>query len=277
VLLGAGLAGVLLALGEAETWGPGSPALWVLAGAAVVVLAGWLWWETRTPWPLVDLRLARGRVAATAHIAAMLVGLANYLLLAAIPILAQAPAEGAGFGTSIVVAGLILLPFSLASLVAGRMARILADRAAARLVLPLAALVQALAFGLFLVARADLWELFVLMAVAGLGVGAAFAAFPALIISAVPPHETGSAMSLNQVLRYIGFAVGSALTATILAAATPAGASSPAGRGYGTIAVVGLAVCLVTSAATWLLPGSAVARRPAGSSRDAVPEGVAGA
>ena len=59
------------------------------------------------------------------------------------------------------------------------------------------------------------------MAVAGLGVGAAFAAFPALIISAVPQHETGSAMSLNQVLRYIGFAVGSALTATVLAASTP--------------------------------------------------------
>ena len=67
------------------------------------------------------------------------------------------------------------------------------------------------------------------MAVAGLGVGAAFAAFPALIISAVPPHETGSAMSLNQVLRYVGFAVGSALTATVLAAAT-AGGGVGAGR-----------------------------------------------
>ena len=86
--------------------------------------------------------------------------------------------------------------------------------------LPLAALVQGVAFVLFLVARTQLWELFVVMAVAGLGVGAAFAAFPALIISAVPQHETGSAMSLNQVFRYTGFAVGSALTATVLAAST---------------------------------------------------------
>jgi MFS family permease len=261
VLLGAGLAGVLLALGQADSWGLRSPLLWGLAGGAVVVLIGWLAWESRTPSPLVDLRLARNRVAGTAHVAALLVGLANYLLLAAIPILAQAPPEdGPGFGTSIVVAGLILLPFSLASVVGGRVARLVADRAGAHLVLPLAALVQGIAFVLFLVTRTQLWELFLVMAVAGLGVGAAFAAFPSLVISAVPATETGSAMSLNQVLRYVGFATGSALAATILAAATPAGASSPAGRGYGTVAVVGLAVCLVTAAANWLIPGRGGAR-----------------
>ena len=232
VLLGAGLAGLLLALGEVESWGPTSPLLWILTGAAVVVLLGWLRWESRTPWPLVDLRLARGRVAGSAHLAALLVGLSNYLLIASIPILAQAPpAAGAGFGTSIVVAGLILLPFSLASAVAGRVARSFTDGAGVRLVLPVAALVQGGAFVLFLLARTELWQLFVVMAVAGVGVGAAFAAFPALIISAVPPHETGSAMSLNQVLRYVGFAVGSALTATVLAAATASGTAAPASSG----------------------------------------------
>jgi hypothetical protein len=198
VLLGAGLAGLLLALGEAEAWGATSPLPWAVAAGAVAVLLGWLFWELRTPFPLVDVRLARGRVAATAHVAALLVGLSNYLLIASIPILAQAPegeGDGAGFGTTIVVAGLILLPFSLASMVAGRLARAVTDHGRGRLVLPVAALVQSGAFVLFLVARTQLWELFVLMAVAGLGVGAAFAAFPALIISAVPPHETGSAMS----------------------------------------------------------------------------------
>ena len=264
VLLGAGLAGLLLALGEAETWGA-SPLLWSVAAGAVVVLLGWLVWEWRTRWPLVDLRLARGRVAATAHAAALLVGLSNYLLIASIPILAQAPtAGGAGFGTSIVVAGLILLPFSLAGVVGGRVARAVADRSGARLVLPVAALVQAGAFVLFLVTRTQLWELFVVMAVAGLGVGAAFAAFPGLIISAVPLQETGSAMSLNQVLRYIGFAVGSALTATVLAASAAPGTATPSARGYGVVAVIGLTVCLTTAVLTWVIPAPALAAaRPA--------------
>src|SRR3712207_9536693 len=46
---------------------------------------------------------------------------------------------------------------------------------------------------------------------------------------------SGSAMSLNQVLRYVGFALGSALTATVLAAATPSGAAAPAAGGYTTL------------------------------------------
>ena len=64
VLLGAGLAGLLLALGEAEVWGWTSPLLWAAAVGRrrLVLLAGC--WESRTPSPLVDLRLARGRVAA---------------------------------------------------------------------------------------------------------------------------------------------------------------------------------------------------------------------
>jgi MFS family permease len=256
LLLGVGLAALLLALGNADTWGWASPLLWALLGGAVVLLVGWAAWEHRTPWPLVDLRLARGRLALSAHSAALLVGLGNYLLLASVPVLAQSPRPG-GFDASIVVAGLVLLPFSAASVLGGRLARALADRAGASAVLPVAALVQGGAFLLFGLTRTDLWQLFLVMAVAGLGVGAAFAAFPALIVAAVPPSETGSAMSLNQVLRYVGFAVGSALAATVLAASTPEGASAPGAGGYAVLAVVGGAVCVATAALTWLVTSAA--------------------
>ncbi|MGZ4622601.1 MAG: MFS transporter [Blastococcus sp.] len=264
LLLGAGLAALLLALGDAEVWGWTSPLLWGLVAGAVVALVCWVLWEARTASPLVDLRLARGRTALSAHSAALLVGLSNYLLLASVPVLAQAPASGgSGFGTSIVVAGLVLLPFSATSVLSGRLARALADRAGTHVVLPVAALVQSGAFVLFAFARTQLWEVFLVMAVAGLGVGAAFAAFPALVVSAVPASETGSAMSLNQVLRYVGFAVGSALTATVLAAATPAGGAAPGGSGYTTLAAVGFGVCVVTAVVTWLVTGRGRAASPA--------------
>jgi MFS family permease len=265
LLLGAGLAGALLALGEAEAWGGTSPVLWILVAGSVVLLVCWAFWELRTPFPLVDLRLARGRVAATAHSAVLLVGLSNYLLVASVPVLAQAPrGDGTGFGTSIVVAGLALLPFSAASVLGGRLARLLADRAGPHLVLPVAALLQSGAFVIFEFARTELWQVFLVMAVAGFGVGAAFAGLPALVIAAVPPTETGSAMSLNQVLRYVGFAVGSALTATVLAAATPEGAAAPSSSGYSTIAVLGFAISLLTAAVVWLLPPHG-ARLPSGA------------
>jgi len=71
-------------------------------------------------------------------------------------------------------------------------------------------------------------------------------------------------MSLNQVLRYIGFALGSALSATLLEAATPDGAGHPAGSGYVAIAVVGCAACLAVAVLTVALPAP-TARAPAGT------------
>jgi MFS family permease len=212
-------------------------------------------WALRARTPLVDLRLARGRTAATAHLAALLVGVANYLLLSSVPLLAQTPSStGYGFGSSAVVAGLLLLPFSVGSVAAGRLAPVLTDRWSSRVLLPLGATVLGIAMVLFALERGSLWALGADMLVAGFGVGTSFAGLPALVVAAVPPRETGSAMSLNQVLRYSGFSLGSATTATVLAQATPAGATEPTSGGYTVIAVIGLATCLVMAVLTWVLP-----------------------
>jgi MFS family permease len=255
LLLGVGLAAALLGLGEGEHWGFASARVLGLFGVAVVALTGWVVWGLRARAPLVDLRLARGRTAATAHAAALLIGLANYLLLASVPLLAQTPASsGYGFGATVVVAGLLLLPFSATSVVAGRTATWLARHAGQRSLLPLGALGVALAMVLFAVSRGNVAAVCVDMAVAGLGVGTAFAGLPALVVAAVPRTETGSAMSLNQVMRYVGFSIGSATAATVLEAATPAGASLPAAGGYTVIAAIGFGACLLMALLTWLLP-----------------------
>jgi MFS family permease len=255
LLLGVGLAAALLALGEGEHWGFGSARVLVLWVVAVVALAGWVAWALRARSPLVDLRLARGRTAATAHGAALLIGLANYLLIASVPLLAQTPASsGYGFGASVVVAGLLLLPFSAASVLAGRTSTWLAARLGQRALLPVGALGVAVAMVLFAVFRADVAEVCVVMAVAGLGVGTAFAGLPALVVAAVPREETSSAMSLNQVLRYIGFSIGSATTATVLEAATPAGSAVPVASGYTLIAAIGCGASVLMALLTWFLP-----------------------
>jgi MFS family permease len=271
LLLGAGLAAGLLVLSEGGSRGWADPLLLVVLAAAVLLLAGWALWELRTPAPLVDLRLARGRVAAVAHTAALLIGLANYLFLASVTLLAQTPrSSGYGFGASVVVAGLVLVPFSAGSVLAGRLAGAAARAGRSRPVLPVAALVLAAAMVLYAGARSSLAELFVIAGIAGLGVGGAFSAFPGLVTSAVPPAETGSAMSLNQVLRYVGFATGSALTAAVLEAAAPAGSAVAASGGYTVIALVGAGVALLTAVLTaGLLPrapapaGAAAAGGPA--------------
>src|SRR4051812_34110309 len=90
VLLGLGLAGGLLFLSEGESAGWSDPPLLGLLAVAVVALAAWVAWELGRPMPLVDLRLARGRPA-VAHAASLLMGFANYLMLASVTFLAQTP------------------------------------------------------------------------------------------------------------------------------------------------------------------------------------------
>jgi len=53
--------------------------------------------------------------------------------------------------------------------------------------------------------------------IASVGVGAAFAAIPNLIVGAVDEHETGEATGVNTVMRNIGSAVGAQVAGTIIA------------------------------------------------------------
>ena len=67
-----------------------------------------------------------------------------------------------------------------------------------------------------------------------------------------PQSETAAAMSVNQVVRSVGFTTGSALTGLLLAWYTPAGQFEPAGHGYGAagLAAGSLAVVTIAIAAT---------------------------
>ncbi|MFJ4844538.1 MULTISPECIES: MFS transporter [unclassified Streptomyces] len=255
LLLGAGLAGLLLALSEAELWGWGSPRLLALAGVCVLLLGVWVVHELRTARPLVDLRLTRDRTVLTANATALVAGLGMYLLLSLVTRFVQTPrAAGYGFGASVALTGLVLLPFSLASMAAGRVVPLVARRVGTALVLPLGCAVSLAAVLAFALVRGQLWELFAIMAVAGFGIGWMFAVMPGMIVGSVPAHETGSAMSFNQVLRYVGYSTGSVLSATVLEAHTVAGGMLPTGDGYRTAALLACGVWAAMILVTAVLP-----------------------
>jgi sugar phosphate permease len=92
-----------------------------------------------------------------------------------------------------------------------------------------------------------LWEGFLALGLAGVGVGFGFATMPGLIVRAVPPNETGSALGFYQVVRYVGFAIGSAVSASILAAYTSSGAAFPQREGFTVAMAAGSAMCLVAA------------------------------
>lgn len=264
-LLGIGVAALVLAVSEGEAWGWASPRLLALAAAAVVVLAVCVRHELRTGHPVVDLRLMSRRTVLTANVTAALAGVGMYVLMSMVIRFVQTPtATGYGLGESTVVSGLVLLPLSVASYVATRFVSRLGGRLQPVRILPVGALLFGLALAVFATSRGSLWELLVIMGIAGLGTGSSFSVLPRLIVGAVPADATSSALALNQLFRTVGFAVGSAASATVLTAHTAAGSRFPSDRGYTVGAVAAIGLCVVTAVVSVALQGRGTSASAAG-------------
>ena len=256
VLLAAALAALLLAISEGPVWGWSSAAIVSLLGLAVVLVVGWVVTELRAAHPLVQLRLLRSRALQTADVTAVLAGIGMYLLISVVTRFMQTPrSSGYGLGSSVLTAGVVLVPFSAASLLASRLAAWLLQRLSPQRVLQLSCAPMVAALLLFAYARGGgVMILLLVMGVAGIGVGCIFAVMPRLIVNAVPAGETGSAVSFNQVARLVGYAAGSALSAIVLEAATPGRGALPDDHGYTVAGLVGALLWVLTAAVAFVVP-----------------------
>ena len=178
--------------------------------------------------PLVDLRQVRHRAVLTADVSGFFISVAMYILLPTLVVFVQIPvARGYGFGASIVVSGLVLLPLSLCSFLASQLLVVYERRFGARSMIPLGSLLFALSAAFFALEHRALWEAFVTAALSGLAVGFTTGAMPGFIVRAVARTETGSATGFYQVVRSIGLTLGSAVSAAVLMAHTPRGQALP--------------------------------------------------
>ncbi|GAA1578955.1 MFS transporter [Kribbella karoonensis] len=253
VLLAIALPALLLVIGETTLW-TGNPALAIgVLLAAILLLVGWTFLELRTEHPLVDIKLLRHPAVAAANVVMLTGGVGMYLLFSLITRYVQTPAAaGYGFGLNTFQAGLVLVPFSVLGFVAGRLVPQWRDRLGARLLLAASTACVLVAFALFAVTRSHLVQPIVAIGILGFGVGAFSAAMPTVILAVTPPAETASAMSVNAVVRSVGFSTGSALGGLILAAHTTH--VFPHESGYGAAAWIGAAATAATLLIIAVLP-----------------------
>jgi len=277
VLIGAGLLAILIPLEKAGEWGWGAPRTLVLLGAGVAFVAAWTRYELAARHPLVDLRLLRHRTVLSANVAAFTLGIGMYLSIVLISQYVQGPSAadgGFGFGATVFVSGLVLVPFSLTSYLASSAMPAVARRLGVRAIVPIGCLVMAVACLFFGLTGTSLWQAFVMQAVVGLGLGFTFAAMPQIIVSSVPPGETSSSLSFYQVTRYVGFSAGSSLSVTLLSAFSGGGDDLTRGAFRGSF-LVATAIVLATAAVAWVATGAP--RRAPGHDELAVEDGRLGA
>jgi predicted MFS family arabinose efflux permease len=254
-LLTTALVGILLAVAQGTAWGWASPRILVLLVAGLMLLAGWTLQQLHATTPLVELRLVRHPAVLAADGCAFVLGVAMYMDLSSVTEFVQLPrSQGFGFSASVVLAGLTLVPLSAFMLVGSRTLPFLLRYLGARPVLTIGCLVVGASGGFFALFHNGIWAAFVMMGILGAGLGTTYAAIPGLIVAAVPQDETGSAMGFYQVVRYVGFALGSAVTAAILAGRASS-LGQPTLAGFTTVLWVAGAISVIAAVTAWVLPG----------------------
>ena len=213
-----GISAVLLAISQTTAWGWASPKTVGLTLVGVAVIAAWIAVEVRSENPLVDMAMMRVRGVWTTNAAAFLLGAGLYASFIVFPQFAQLPTStGFGFGASVVVSGLYLLPSTIGMTILGLKAGAISARFGSRAALLGGTVFSTASFLLLALAHSQPWEFLLAATLLGIGIGLAFAALGNLIVQAVPSHQTGVASGVNTVMRTLGGALGGQLSATFIA------------------------------------------------------------
>lgn len=267
ILMSVGISTVLIAISYTTTWGWGSPTTLGLLAAGLLVCCAWIAVEVRSREPLIDMAMMRIRGVWTTNLTAFLLGAGLYSSFVVFPQLAQLPkSTGFGYGASVVLSGVYLLPSTVGMVVIGSLAGPIAKRFGSKSAVVAGSGITALAFGLLALEHAHPYDMLLSAALMGIGIGLAFAALGNLIVQAVSPGQTGAAAGMNTVMRTIGGAIGGQLAATLIAANT-AHDGLPTVAGFTDTFVMASCFLVVCTLAALLVPG----RRSARVGRDLEP------
>jgi predicted MFS family arabinose efflux permease len=252
-------------ISKGEQWGWSSPTVLGVTGASLLVLAWWGWYELRRPAPLVNLRASARPAVLLTNLATVLMGYSMFTMFVVTPQILQAPTvTGYGFGSSVLLSGLLLLPIGLAMTIFSPVSARLSQRRGARTTLLVGSLIAAVGNILFAFLHAELSAVVTLVTVTAIGSALAYSALPLLIMSAVPTVETAAANSLNMLMRMFGTAACSAIVVAVTAGITVVTATGryPSATAYTVTFLLAAAAALGSAALTLFLPGR---------SRDATP------
>jgi EmrB/QacA subfamily drug resistance transporter len=253
-LMSIGISTCLVAVTKTTTWGWGSARTVGLFTAGALVCGAWVRAEKRSAEPLIDMAMMRIRGVWSANAAAFLLGAGMYSSFVIFPQFAQLPrSTGFGFGASVVVSGLYLLPSTVGMFLLGLFAGRISARYGSRRALIAGTAFTTASFAWLAVAHAHPYDMLASAALLGVGIGLAFAALGNLVVQAVPPHQTGVASGMNTVMRTLGGALGGQLAATFITQNTRHGV--PTVTGFTDTFLMATGFLVLAIGAALLVPG----------------------
>lgn len=219
-----------LMLGLVLVTGGGVPPLAVGGIVAVVaaLAAAWVAVERRATSPMVDLRMLAAPAMWSASVLTVTVAAASGMLLVLIPKLFDVPGASYGFGASTSVIGLLLLPGTIAGVVAGAVGGLAVQRFGPRAVVATGAVAIAGTLLTLALVHDAAWQPSVARALTAFAAGLITTALLAHTATAVEAKDTGIATSLLVVTRVVGVSLGAQAAGSILAAGIDPASGQPA-------------------------------------------------
>jgi EmrB/QacA subfamily drug resistance transporter len=214
------LSGAVGSLILLTTWGGseyawGSPTIVGLGIAGAVLVAAFLWWETRAAEPILPLGLFRSSVFSVASAMGFTIGMAMFGAIVFIPLYLQLV-----YGASPTSSGLRLLPLMAGLLVAAIASGRIISRIGRYKAFPIAG-TAILVGGMYLLSRLGVgtapWLASVYMLVVGVGIGLVMQVLVLVVQNDVRPQEIGVATSTATFFRSLGGSFGVAIFGTIFA------------------------------------------------------------
>lgn len=225
VLAGVGVLGLVYGIVRGNDAGWDSLEVMGSLGLGAVLLAAFIVWESRTPAPLLPLRLFRDRSFSIANI----VGLTfSFGVFGAIFILIQYLQIVQGHTP--LEAGVMTMPWTLAPMVIAPLAGFIAPRVGTRILVVIGLVLQAT--GLYwlsatMTATTEYTTMLPAFVFAGVGMGLVFAPLSTAVLATMKSEDHAKASGTNSTLREIGVALGIAVLTAIFVGAggelTPTG------------------------------------------------------
>jgi MFS family permease len=254
VLLGSGLAALLLAISKGQAWRWGSASIvGLFLGAAVALLAFGLI-EGRRRAPLIDLGLVLRQPFRSTSLCAFAFGFTFFLALLVIPQIAASPsASGYGLGLTVTKIGLMLVPTSAAGLLASWLGGRVVDRVGPRVLVASGSVIGAAAYLFMAYGDRSTASLVVASAVLGVAWGLILTGIYPVVLRSAGADRSGVAAAVTLLFRNIGLSVGVTVAAVVIADAGRIGLF-PAEHGYTRALLCGAIGTAVTFAVAFLLP-----------------------
>lgn len=194
-----------------------SPVILGMGAVAVVLLAAFVWVETRVENPLIPLRMLRSSTVSLSILASFFIAVAMFGAIIYIPVYAQGV-----LSVSATQSGAILIPLNVAMIVTSiLMGVVITKTGNYKVILIVGSLMLLGGYVLLsmLTWQSNLWDLTLAMTIVGMGLGMCMQTYTLVVQNAVDRTELGVATAAVQFFRNVGSTIGIAVLGSIMSSA----------------------------------------------------------